>query len=375
MTSSAPPAVNRIFICYRREETAAFAGWLSDVLKNHFGVGQVFKDVESIQPGDDFVDAIATAVGSCAVLLALIGDRWLTITDKEGRHRLDDPEDYVRLEIGAALERGVRVIPVLVEGALMPRADQLPPPLAGLVRRQALKLTADRFGDEVRPLLGVLANTFADMQLPHPAPGSGSAAGDATTSPQAATAALEHGQPGTLGDAHLPGSPSALARSLTGHTGPAVAVAFDLDGRLLATASHDGTARLWDLATGDCLRTLTGHNGWVNDVAFSPDGRLLATASGDGTARLWDPATGGGLRTLTGHARPVHGVAFSPDGHRLATASDDGTARLWDPATGGGLRRLTGHIGGVWDVAFSPDGRLLATAGDDGTARLWDPAA
>ena len=201
MTSSAPPAVNRIFICYRREETAAFAGWLSDVLKNHLGAGQVFKDVDAIQPGDDFVDAIATAVGSCAVLLALIGDRWLTITDKEGRHRLDDPEDYVRLEIGAALERGVRVIPVLVEGALMPRADQLPPPLAGLVRRQALKLTADRFGDEVRRLLGVLQNTLADMQLPRPAPGTETAAGDATTSPQAAMAALEHGQPGTLGHA------------------------------------------------------------------------------------------------------------------------------------------------------------------------------
>ena len=78
-------------------------------------------------------------------------------------------------------------------------------------------------------------------------------------------------------------------------------------------------------------------------MAFSPDGRLLATASEDKTARLWDPATGKNLRTLTGHTNAVMGVAFSPDGRLLATASWDHTARLWDPATGERLRTLTGH--------------------------------
>ena len=132
------------------------------------------------------------------------------------------------------------------------------------------------------------------------------------------------------------------------------------------------TARLWNPATGEHLRTLTGHTNTVEGVAFSPDGRLLATASWDGTVRLWDPATGEHLRTLADHTNTVGRVAFSPDGQLLATASADTTARLWDPATGEHLSTLTGHDGPVREVAFSPDGQLLATASADGTARLWE---
>jgi hypothetical protein len=165
MAGSSPPAASgRIFISYRREETAYPAGWLYDRLADRFGGRQVFKDVDSIQLGDDFVEVITRAVGSCDVLVALIGDQWLTITDAHGRRRLDDPDDFVRLEIEAALTRNVRVIPILVDGARMPRADELPDSLVKLVRRQALELSPARFEFDTSRLLKVLDLTLAEVR-------------------------------------------------------------------------------------------------------------------------------------------------------------------------------------------------------------------
>lgn len=166
MSEDAPSRRGRIFISYRREETAYPAGWLFDRLADHFGEAQVFKDVDSIEPGDDFVERITAAVGSCDVLLALIGDQWLTTTDPTGRRRLDDPNDFVRLEVEAALSRNVRVVPVLVGQARMPRSDELPASLATLVRRQALELTPSRFEADFGRLLRVLDRTLAETQPP-----------------------------------------------------------------------------------------------------------------------------------------------------------------------------------------------------------------
>ena len=157
-------STGRIFISYRRDETAYPAGWLYDRLANQYGGEQVFKDVDSIELGDDFVQVITRAVGSCDVLLALIGEQWLTMTDEHGRRRLDDPDDFVRLEIEAALTRNVRVIPILIDGAEMPRADELPPSLASLRRRQALELSPSRFEYDTGRLLKVLDSALAEVR-------------------------------------------------------------------------------------------------------------------------------------------------------------------------------------------------------------------
>ncbi len=165
---------------------------------------------------------------------------------------------------------------------------------------------------------------------------------------------------------------SSLLRTLRGHTSEVLGVAAGPDGRRLATASADGTARIWDARTGEQITVCAGHADQVRGPAFSPDGRRLATVSADGTARIWDASTGEQVAVLTGHAGSVLAAAFSPDGARVATAGEDSTVRTWDVRTGEQVTVLTGHAGRVWEVAFSPDGARLATAGHDATARTWE---
>ncbi|NEP35852.1 AAA-like domain-containing protein [Moorena sp. SIO3B2] len=156
---------------------------------------------------------------------------------------------------------------------------------------------------------------------------------------------------------------------LTGHQDKVWSVAFNSDGKMLATASNDKTARIWD-KKGNPLAVLTGHQDSVYSVEFSSDGKMLATASNDKTARIWDKK-GNPLAVLTGHQNRVTDVAFSPDRQRVATASSDGTARIWDNK-GNPLAVLIGHQDKVWSVAFNSDGKMLATASFDNTARIWD---
>lgn len=164
MNDAPSTPAGRIFISYRRQDSAYPAGWLYDRLADRFGAEQIFKDVDSIELGDDFVETITNAVGSCDILLALIGQQWLDIAGSDGARRLDDPDDFVRLEIEAALERKVLLIPILVDGATMPASDQLPPSIAPLVRRQALELSPNRFRADTDRLLQVLDRTLADLQ-------------------------------------------------------------------------------------------------------------------------------------------------------------------------------------------------------------------
>src|SRR5207302_1189705 len=141
--------VTRVFVSYRREGTAAYAGRLSDRLRARFGEDRVFMDVESIAPGADFVTAIEDAIGRCDTALVVIGRTWLTATSPRGGRRLDDPEDFVRLEVAAALARGILVVPVLVDGATVPSAKHLPVPLVRLARRNAIELSDARWDYDV----------------------------------------------------------------------------------------------------------------------------------------------------------------------------------------------------------------------------------
>jgi hypothetical protein len=148
---------------------------LCDQLRLRFGKEYVFMDVDTIQPGDDFVEVLTNAVGSCDVLIAVIGKRWVAAADDRGSRRLDNPDDYVRVEIATALQRGTRVIPVLVGGASMPQSRDLPETLLSLARRQALEIGdrnfhegADRLLQAVESIIAKASTPSAEMATPVP---------------------------------------------------------------------------------------------------------------------------------------------------------------------------------------------------------------
>jgi len=144
-----------IFISYRREDSAGFAGRLADALEAEFGAGSVFRDVDDIHPGEDFVAAIQRHLERVDSVLVMIGPRWL-VADAQGRRRLDEPDDFVRREIEAALATGKPLIPVLVGGAVMPAEADLPAAIAGLARRQALNLDDTGWHGDLARLVAAL---------------------------------------------------------------------------------------------------------------------------------------------------------------------------------------------------------------------------
>lgn len=169
--------------------------------------------------------------------------------------------------------------------------------------------------------------------------------------------------------------------SLKKQAQPVASVAFSPDGKRLVTGTGNwsgaekvpGEAKVWDTATGEELLSLKGPHDSIRSLAFSPDGQRIVTGSGNayqpGEAKVWDASTGLALHSIKTYE--VHSVAVSPDGRHILTGSMDQTARVWDAGTGGELFVLKGHRSGVRGAAFSPDGRFIVTCGDDSTARVW----
>jgi len=153
-----------IFLSYRREDAGPYARSLHLQLTQRIPDAPIFMDLDSIEPGLDFAEVIEDAVNSCAVLVALIGRQWTTLTDEEGERRLDNPDDYVRFEVKTALEQDVRVIPVLIDDAKPLRQQDLPAELHKLARLNAHKLSYDRYQDDADRLFDVIQRGACSVQ-------------------------------------------------------------------------------------------------------------------------------------------------------------------------------------------------------------------
>jgi hypothetical protein len=331
----APPA-GRVFISYRRQETSHLAGRLYDRFASRFGEDQVFMDVDTIELGDDFAHAITQAVSTCEILLAVIGPQWLSVADKAGGRRLDVPGDIVRLEIQVALDRDVRVIPILVEDAAMPRPQELPDSLVRLARRNALTIRHDSFGYDVQRLVAALERMFAANA---PTAGSGSFTAQAPTAER------------TSGIVRAPEPLQVLSYPKLVN-----AVAFSPDGRLLATGGADDTARVWEVASGKEHARLT-HDASVWGVVFSR------------TGTCWPPSPPAPARRRTsGRWPPGRNACGSLSAPRRRVSPSARTAACLPPAVGmvrrafgscpqaGNLPGLPTAVG--WRV--SPSARMVA---------------
>jgi TIR domain len=152
----------KIFINYRRDDSIGTAGRLHDRLAQRFGRKNLFMDVDHIPAGVDFVNYLNIQVAQCDVFLAIIGPNWLHARDESGGRRIDNPDDFVAIEIAAALARDIPVIPVLIDGARMPKATELPEALKSFVRRNAVEVRNSQFGRDAEALVAKVRQTLVD---------------------------------------------------------------------------------------------------------------------------------------------------------------------------------------------------------------------
>ena len=166
--------------------------------------------------------------------------------------------------------------------------------------------------------------------------------------------------------------PATLISTLTGHTGRVTSVSFHPQGKILASGSEDGTVKLWDVTRSTLIKTIKAHHSWVRSVSFSPDGQIFASCSSAGFINLWKTADATLLKTLKGHTQSVTHISFSPDGKTLASASFDTTVKLWNIGDGSLINTLEDHKSNTRSVSFSPDGKTLASTDQDGIVKLWN---
>jgi hypothetical protein len=250
----------KIFISYRRRDDPGGAGRLFDALNEAFEPGRLFLDVDSIEPGQDFVEVIEDRVAKSAILLAVIGQHWIDATDDHGNRRLDNAQDYVRIEIESALKQNTRVIPVLIGDAKMPAAEVLPESIRKLARHNAVMLRYERFHDDIANLVGALKRAMGDAPTPTPPP-----------QPQAPPVAV-------FAAASLPVEASGAPKNYFHGRAPLVACAVAFIALALAGATYFHFGDREPHTEGRSTLASASQPGWCQDPNLKPEElRVCAT--------------------------------------------------------------------------------------------------
>jgi YVTN family beta-propeller protein len=377
----------RVFVSYRRDDVPDATDRLAQSLIAHLGKDQVFLDVDNIDIGARFAKVVGDWVGRCDVLLAVIGRGWLTATDDEGKRRLDDPRDYVRLEIEAGLERDIRVVPVLVHGARIPKAAELPDTLVPLLDFNAIELSRAYWDFDMEKLVAAL------QRLAVGTAGEVAERGrvDQAVADQVAAEPEQAGADGSQGEfrGSAPRSDERVSVAEITHPGKKVVEgekrAHDISQReparrrsplLLGVAGAVGAVIL---AVAAAVVLSTGGGGGAIIVGRGPDaiaigqGGVWVANSGDGTVLRIDSST----NKVVGSAKVGHGpaaIAVGQGGVWVANALDGTVSRL-DASTGtviGAAITVGSHPdaiavgqGGVWVANYTDDtvSRIDSTTG------------
>jgi TIR domain/WD domain, G-beta repeat len=390
----------KIFISYRRDDSAGYAGRLFEHLTAHFGARNVFMDIDTIEPGEDFRKVIRNAVGTCDVVLVMIGKHWLKIADAQGQRRLDDPQDWVRAEIADALANPhIRVIPVLVRDAAMPDIQDLPEDIKELSWRNAIELSDNRFQYDANQLirvieragikpaktllgrihkvsrarywgivlgvfgLGLVIWLFSSGIIPLTVFKTSTPQGEFVDVPQSTMTSIPDSTVVSTNELLLirtiPAIPGSSQISST---------ALSPDGQIVAAGSYDGTIRLWSTSEDILLVTLDAGTG-VTSLAFSKDSQMLAAGLVSTVVKVWRLSDGTPLTALEGLPGVVYSVAFSPDG-RFVAGGADANVILWRVSDATLLHSFEAQTDHIYNLAFSPNGLMLASGSYQAT-KLW----
>jgi hypothetical protein len=292
-------ATKKIFISYRVQDTAGETGRLVDALKQHFTDDQIFMDIENLEPGADFTVAISKSLDTCDVFLAIIGPHWIGDRDPSNI-RIQDPNDWVRMEVSTALQRNIRVVPVLVDGAALPKAEQLPEDLQSLLRRQAIEVSNKRWRYDTDQLIQFLVNTVGIQPLK-----SGMRSNMPTTPPPKKNrtwmyvaggfvlAIVVLGIIGSMMEQKEnpvgPGSDSAYnvqtgnvtqPGSSSGTDKPPTATQTGRSGGTPSVAAHDVTGRWKEIDEGETSTFVLRQNGNYIDFQVELNGQIISNGTG-----------------------------------------------------------------------------------------------